>query len=176
EQQQHQETKPEETSETEITKKFDKMNISLSIWPPTQRTRDAVINRLIETLAAPSILSKRYGSLSTEEASIAAKSIEEEAFVIACKTVTVEEEQQTSSTNKEDDGIEILQIYSKEISKRMLEVVKAKALVSTSSSSPSPVAVVESNDSAAVPAPAAASETKKSCEMQLMIKNCKHGA
>ncbi|KAK9157574.1 hypothetical protein Scep_004148 [Stephania cephalantha] len=50
-----------------IAKKFPTMSIkSITIWPPTQRTRDAVINRLIETLFAPSIISKRYGSLSHE--------------------------------------------------------------------------------------------------------------
>ncbi|PIA27037.1 hypothetical protein AQUCO_08300014v1 [Aquilegia coerulea] len=125
---------------------MEKMNISLSIWPPTQRTRDAVINRLIETLTAPSILSKRYGSLPTEVASFAAKSIEEEAFVIASSTISVtnlnQQQQEEESSNKEDDGIEILQIYSKEISKRMLEVVKANAAVAVTS----PVKM-ESNDS-----------------------------
>nr|CAD1832382.1 unnamed protein product [Ananas comosus var. bracteatus] len=34
---------------------------SLSIWPPTQRTRDAVIRRLVENLTSSTVLSKRYG-------------------------------------------------------------------------------------------------------------------
>ncbi|KAI4337019.1 hypothetical protein L6164_015481 [Bauhinia variegata] len=90
--------------------------ISFSIWPPTQRTRDAVVNRLIETLSTPSVLSKRYGTISADEASAAARKIEEEAFSAAAGYAAAE-----------DDGIEILQVYSKEISKRMLETVKARA-------------------------------------------------
>ncbi|XP_051149957.1 MFP1 attachment factor 1-like [Andrographis paniculata] len=96
-------------------------NITFSIWPPTERTRDAVRNRLIETLSSPSILSKRYGTLSREDAVDAAQSIENEAFEVAGKAATAD-----------DDGIEILQVYSKEISKRMLEKVKARSGESTS--------------------------------------------
>ncbi|XP_028772599.1 MFP1 attachment factor 1-like [Neltuma alba] len=96
--------------------------ISFSIWPPTQRTRDAVVNRLIETLSTPSVLSKRYGTMLPDEASSVARQIEEEAFTAA-----------GGSASAEDDGIEILQVYSKEISKRMLDTVKAR---STSASQP----------------------------------------
>ncbi|CAL0323804.1 unnamed protein product [Lupinus luteus] len=88
-------------------------SISFSIWPPTQRTRDAVINRLIETLSTPSVLSKRYGTLSSDEASAAARQIENEAFAAA-------------GASTDEDGVEILQAYSKEISKRMLDTVKAR--------------------------------------------------
>ncbi|EYU36352.1 hypothetical protein MIMGU_mgv1a014564mg [Erythranthe guttata] len=91
-------------------------NVSFSIWPPTERTRDAVRNRLVETLSSPSILSKRYGTVSRDEAVDAAKVIEEEAFLEAGKAATTDEE-----------GIEILQVYSKEISKRMLDTVKARS-------------------------------------------------
>ncbi|KAE9600008.1 hypothetical protein Lal_00045646 [Lupinus albus] len=90
--------------------------ISFSVWPPTQRTRDAVINRLIETLSTPSVLSKRYGTLSSDEASTTAHQIEEEAFLVA-----------GASASADEDGIEILQAYSKEISKRMIDIVKARA-------------------------------------------------
>ncbi|KAG5121258.1 hypothetical protein AAZX31_14G084100 [Glycine max] len=90
--------------------------VSFSIWPPTQRTRDAVVNRLIETLSAPSVLSKRYGTLSSDESSSAARQIEDEAFSAAA-----------SSAASSSDGIETLQVYSKEISKRMLDTVKARA-------------------------------------------------
>ncbi|KAL1564764.1 RNA polymerase III-inhibiting protein maf1 [Salvia divinorum] len=91
-------------------------NVSFSIWPPTDRTREAVKNRLIETLSSPSILSKRYGTVSRDEAVEAAKLIEQEAFEVAGK-----------SASADDDGIEILQVYSKEISKMMLETVKARS-------------------------------------------------
>ncbi|KAK7351610.1 hypothetical protein VNO77_11186 [Canavalia gladiata] len=96
--------------------KLGPAGISFSIWPPTQRTREAVINRLIETLSTPSVLSKRYGTMAPEEASAAARQIEDEAFTTAGGTAA-----------SDIDGIEILQVYSKEISKRMLDTVKAKA-------------------------------------------------
>lgn len=99
---------------TESTGKYT--SSSFSIWPPTERTRDAVRNRLIETLSTPSILSKRYGTISREEAVEAAKRIEEEAYEAAGQ-----------ATDNNDDGIQILQVYSKEISKRMLDTVKAKS-------------------------------------------------
>ncbi|CAK8569474.1 unnamed protein product [Lathyrus sativus] len=89
---------------------------SFTIWPPTQRTRDAVTNRLIETFSTPSILSKRYGTLSLDEASVAASQIEAESFSIA-----------DDSSSPDDDSIQILEVYSKEISKRMIETVKTRS-------------------------------------------------
>ncbi|XP_077231081.1 MFP1 attachment factor 1-like [Tasmannia lanceolata] len=102
--------------------KEEKINFSVSIWPPTQRTRDAVIQRLIETLSTPSVLSKRYGSIPAEEALASARLIEEEAFSLVSRS-----DHNSSAADSDEVGIEILQIYSKEISKRMLEVVKSKA-------------------------------------------------
>ncbi|KAK7291077.1 hypothetical protein RIF29_05954 [Crotalaria pallida] len=89
---------------------------SFTIWPPSQRTRDAVINRLIATLSTPSVLSKRYGTLSSDEAADVARQIEDEAFVAAA-----------AADEKDQDGVEILHAYSKEISKRMLDTVKTRA-------------------------------------------------
>lgn len=97
--------------------------MGFSIWPPTQKTRDAVVTRLVETLSSPSVLSDRYGTMPHEESFASARLIEEEAFSAA-----------GSSSAPEDDGIQILQVYSKEISKRMLETVKSKA----ASASPQP--------------------------------------
>ncbi|KAL5071833.1 hypothetical protein RYX36_022720 [Vicia faba] len=89
---------------------------SFTIWPPTQRTRDAVINRLIETFSTSSILSKRYGTLSLDESSVAASQIEAESFSVA-----------DVSSSPDDDSIQILEVYSKEISKRMIETVKTRS-------------------------------------------------
>ncbi|KAK9986967.1 hypothetical protein SO802_031918 [Lithocarpus litseifolius] len=69
-----------------------------NIWPPTQRTRNAMVARLVETL------SKRYGTLPSDVASSAVRLIEEEAFSIAA-----------TSASAEGDDIEILQVYSREI-------------------------------------------------------------
>ncbi|XWS24160.1 hypothetical protein CRYUN_Cryun28dG0076800 [Craigia yunnanensis] len=84
--------------------------------PLTQRTRDVVIIHLVEKLSSQSVLSKRYETIPKEEASAAAKSIEDEAFSVAM-----------ASFSEDKDGIEIFQLYSKEISKRMLDIVKARA-------------------------------------------------
>ncbi|KAA0064423.1 MFP1 attachment factor 1-like [Cucumis melo var. makuwa] len=100
----------------ESTKSPKSFNTSFSIWPPSQRTRDAVVKRLIETLSNPSVLSKRYGTVPQEEAAEAARLIEEEAYSFAA-----------GKASADDDGIEILQLYSREISKRTLETVKARA-------------------------------------------------
>ncbi|KAI3737179.1 hypothetical protein L2E82_27174 [Cichorium intybus] len=105
----------QETDDT--TKKLEKMNISFSIWPPTQRTRDAVTKGLVSTLSTTSILSKRYGTVPTEEATAIAERIENEAFVAAS----------ASFPSADDDGIEVLQTYSKEISKRMLDYMKSRS-------------------------------------------------
>ncbi|KAL8128014.1 MFP1 attachment factor 1-like [Apium graveolens] len=102
-------TQPQPTNPTKPT-------VSFTIWPPSQRTREAVAKRLIETLSSPSVLSKRYGTIPEEEATIIAAKIEGEAF----ETVS-------GSAGPDDDGIEILQGYSKEISKRMLETVKGRS-------------------------------------------------
>lgn len=110
------ENSPHPQDPPQDTKKPDKINVAFSIWPPTQRTRDAVINRLIETLTTSSILAKRYGAMPSEEASATARLVEEEAYAAA-----------GGSPNTDDDGIEILQVYSREISKRMLEAVKTRA-------------------------------------------------
>ncbi|KAI4366472.1 hypothetical protein MLD38_022346 [Melastoma candidum] len=92
--------------------------ITFSIWPPSQRTRDAVIARLIETLSTPSLLSKRYGTLPQEEAPEVARSIEEEAFNAAGGA---------SPDSPDEQGLQILEIYSKEISKRVLDSMKARS-------------------------------------------------
>ncbi|KAL4310930.1 hypothetical protein GQ457_01G010560 [Hibiscus cannabinus] len=91
-------------------------NLALRIWPPSQRTRDAVIQRLVETLSSQSALSKRYGTIPEADASSVAKSIEGEAFSAA-----------GAAFSPDDDGIAILQMYSREISKRMLDTVKSRA-------------------------------------------------
>ncbi|KAI3465305.1 hypothetical protein Pfo_021968 [Paulownia fortunei] len=114
---------PQSTTSSASAAKYS--NASFSIWPPTERTRDAVRNRLIETLSTPSILSKRYGTITREEAIDVAKRIEEEAFEAA-----------GNAESTVDDGIEILQVYSKEISRRMLDTMKAGSGESVASETP----------------------------------------
>ncbi|KAI9106438.1 hypothetical protein K1719_021966 [Acacia pycnantha] len=102
-------------AQSQLNQTLCSQSISFSIWPPTQRTRDAVIQRLIETLSTPSsVLSKRYGTLSSSDASDAARKIEDEAYSIAA----------AASASLDGGGIEVIQLYSKEISKLMIDTVK----------------------------------------------------
>ncbi|XP_073127515.1 MFP1 attachment factor 1-like [Henckelia pumila] len=137
-------TEIEPQSDTTTTSGMKYNNASFSIWPPTERTRVAVRNRLIETLTNPSILFKRYGTIPLDEAVEVAKRLEEEAF----ETVGAE-------TTADNDGIEILQVYSKEISKRMLETVKERSGESEVSATPpeneAPVKVVEEDAGSTTP-------------------------
>uniref|UniRef100_A0A804QG27 WPP domain-containing protein n=3 Tax=Zea mays TaxID=4577 RepID=A0A804QG27_MAIZE len=98
---------------------------SLSIWPPSQRTRDAVVRRLVQTLAAPSVLSQRYGAVPESEAERAAAAVEAEAFAAASKSAAAE------SPASIEEGIEVLQAYSKEVSRRLLELAKTRSAAAT---------------------------------------------
>ncbi|XP_048555565.1 MFP1 attachment factor 1-like [Triticum urartu] len=93
---------------------------SLSIWPPSQRTRDAVVRRVVQTLSAPSVLSQRYGAIPEPEAEVAAAAVEAEAFAAASESAA-------ASPASLEDGIEVLQAYSKEVSRRLLELAKSRA-------------------------------------------------
>lgn len=133
-------TDPPKSEETpkEQTSSSTADSLSFNIWPPTNRTRDAVVRRLVETLTTDSVLSKRYGSVSTEEAEESARLIEQEAFTAA----HAEHESRFGSgsgSNSVEEGIEILQVYSKEVSRRMLEFSKSRAEKAAPAPAPSEV-------------------------------------
>ncbi|XP_030964554.1 MFP1 attachment factor 1-like [Quercus lobata] len=107
-----------------------------------KRTRNVVVARLVETLSKQSILSKCYDTLPSDEASSAARLIETEAFSTAA-----------ASASAEDDGIEILQVYSREISRKMLDTVKTRASSAAASS------VVDAGTAPQTPSLEAASAT-----------------
>ncbi|XP_037425894.1 MFP1 attachment factor 1-like [Triticum dicoccoides] len=92
---------------------------SFSIWPPTQRTRDAVVRRLVDTLAGDTLLCKRYGAVPAADAEPAARAIEAEAFDAAAVT--------GGAAASVEEGIEALQLYSKEVSRRLLDFVKSRS-------------------------------------------------
>ncbi|KAL5198193.1 hypothetical protein ABZP36_001705 [Zizania latifolia] len=120
---------------------------SLSIWPPSQRTRDAVVRRLVQTLAAPSVLSQRYGAVPETEAERAAAAVEAEAYAAVSESAG-------AAPSSVEDGIEVLQAYSKEVSRRLLELAKSRA-ASAPSATPLEEGASESvPSSAAAPAPA----------------------
>ncbi|GJR86481.1 Ran GTPase-activating protein 1 [Tanacetum coccineum] len=68
---------------------------SIKLWPPSQSTRQVLVDRIIKNLTTPSILSRKYGLLSKEEAEQEAKQIEvcREGRLLAVQTNTFEKEQ-----------------------------------------------------------------------------------
>ena len=74
----------------------------------------------MQTLAASSVLSQRYGALPEHEAERPAAAVEAQSFAAASESAS-------ASPASLEDGIEVLQTYSKEVSHRLLELAKARA-------------------------------------------------
>ena len=102
---------------------------SFSIWPPTQRTRDAVVRRLVETLTTDTILCKRRGVVPGAYANPAARAIEAEAFDAAAAI--------GGAAASVEEGIKALQFYSKEVSRRLLDFVKSRSAGAKAEAPPS---------------------------------------
>ncbi|KAI3773082.1 hypothetical protein L6452_04280 [Arctium lappa] len=88
---------------------------SIKLWPPSPSTRQVLVDRIIKNLTTPSILSRKYGLLSTEEAEEDAKRIESAAFATA---------NQHFEKEPDGDGSSAVQLYAKESSTLMVEAVK----------------------------------------------------
>ncbi|KAF0910825.1 hypothetical protein E2562_004792 [Oryza meyeriana var. granulata] len=107
----------------------ESQGFSFSIWPPTQRTRDAVVRRLVDTLGGDTILCKRYGAVPAADAEPAARAIEAEAFDAAADS--------GAAAASVEEGIEALQLYSKEVSRRLLDFVKSRSAAAKAAAAPS---------------------------------------
>ncbi|KAG9157000.1 hypothetical protein Leryth_009047 [Lithospermum erythrorhizon] len=94
---------------------MDTSTFSMKLWPPSFSTRLLLVERMTKNLITPSILSKKYGLLSKEEAEGDAKKIEAIAFAAATQHFEKE---------SDGDGSSAVQLYAKESSKLMLEVIK----------------------------------------------------
>lgn len=105
---------------------------SFSIWPPTQRTRDAVVRRLVDTLGGDTILCKRYGAVPAADAEPAARGIEAEAFDAAAASG------EAAATASVEEGIKALQLYSKEVSRRLLDFVKSRSAAAKAAAAAAP--------------------------------------
>ncbi|KAM0071670.1 putative WPP domain, leucine-rich repeat domain superfamily, WPP domain superfamily [Helianthus debilis subsp. tardiflorus] len=88
---------------------------SIKLWPPSQGTRQILVERITKNLTTPSILSRKYGLLSKEEAEEDAKRIEAAAFETA---------NQHFEKEPDGDGGSAVQLYAKESSTLMVEAVK----------------------------------------------------
>lgn len=97
------------------TQTFSHRLTSIKLWPPSQGTRLQLVERMTRNLTTPSIFSRKYGLLSKEEAEEDAKQIEEIAFANA---------NQHFEKEPDGDGGSAVQIYAKESSRLMLEVLK----------------------------------------------------
>ncbi|XP_009355460.2 RAN GTPase-activating protein 1 [Pyrus x bretschneideri] len=97
------------------TQTFHQRTVSIKLWPPTQSTRILLVERMTKNLITPSIFSRKYGLLSKEEAEEDAKQIENIAFAAG---------DQHFEKEPYGDGSSAVQIYAKESSRLMLEVLK----------------------------------------------------
>lgn len=89
--------------------------LSVKLWPPTQGTRLKLVERMTKNLVTPSIWSRKYGLLSQEEAEEDAKRIETAAFAAA---------NQHFAKESDGDGSSAVQLYAKESSRLMIDVIK----------------------------------------------------
>ncbi|GJM90752.1 hypothetical protein PR202_ga07061 [Eleusine coracana subsp. coracana] len=94
---------------------FQPRTFSIKLWPPCEKTRLVLVERMMKNLSTESIFSKKYGLLGKEEAHENAKRIEEECFMSADEHFKQE---------PDGDGSSAVQLYAKETSKMMLEVLK----------------------------------------------------
>ncbi|KAM6541236.1 hypothetical protein CsatB_005683 [Cannabis sativa] len=94
---------------------FNHRLTSIKLWPPSQSTRLLLVERMTKNLITPSIFSRKYGLLDKEEAEQDSKKIENIAFATA---------NQHFEKEPDGDGGSAVQIYAKESSRLMLEVLK----------------------------------------------------
>lgn len=88
---------------------------TVKLWPPSQNTRKMLVERMVNNLSTPSIFTQKYATLSKAEAEENAKQIEEMAFTTA---------NQNYEKEPDGDGGAAVQLYAKECSKLLLELLK----------------------------------------------------
>lgn len=89
---------------------------SIKLWPPSENTRIMLVDRMTKNLSCPTIFTQKYGSLSKEEAVISAKQIEDIAYATATHHY---------GKGSDGDGSFAVQLYAKECSKLVIEVLKS---------------------------------------------------
>nr|CCG20363.1 Ran GTPase activating protein 2 [Solanum tuberosum] len=88
---------------------------SIKLWPPSENTRKMLVERMTNNLSSPTIFTRKYRSLSKEEAAKNAEEIEDAAFTIA---------NQHYEKEPDGDGSSAVQLYARECSKLILEILK----------------------------------------------------
>ncbi|XP_010546815.1 PREDICTED: RAN GTPase-activating protein 2 [Tarenaya hassleriana] len=92
-----------------------RQTFSIKLWPPSANTRQMLVERMTNNLSSKTIFTQKYGSLTKEEALENAKRIEDVAFSTA---------NQHYEKEPDGDGASAVQLYAKECSKLILEVLK----------------------------------------------------
>ncbi|KAK4433998.1 RAN GTPase-activating protein 2 [Sesamum alatum] len=93
----------------------ERRQVTIKLWPPSQNTRQMLVERMKNNLSTPTIFTTKYGSLSDFEASKHAKQVEESAFASA---------NQHYKQEPDGDGSSAVQMYASECSKLILDVLK----------------------------------------------------
>ncbi|XP_018446397.1 RAN GTPase-activating protein 2 [Raphanus sativus] len=88
---------------------------SIKLWPPSLPTRQALIERMTNNLSSKTIFTDKFGSLTKDQATENAKRIEDVAF----STANLHYEREPDG-----DGGSAVQLYARECSKLILEVLK----------------------------------------------------
>ncbi|KAJ1391448.1 WPP domain [Sesbania bispinosa] len=88
---------------------------SIKIWPPSQKTRQTLMDRMTNNLTTKSIFTQKYGTLDQKEAEENAKRIEDVTF--ATENLHYKKE-------PDGDGGFAIQVYAKECSNGLLDVLK----------------------------------------------------
>jgi Ran GTPase-activating protein 1 len=94
---------------------IERRPFSIKLWPPSQNTRLLLVDRMTRNLSCPTIFTRKYGILSEDEAKENAKKIEELAFAKADEHYEAE---------PDGDGSSAVQLYAREGSRLILEVLK----------------------------------------------------
>ncbi|XP_073053636.1 RAN GTPase-activating protein 2-like [Primulina eburnea] len=97
------------------TSNGERRHVTIKLWPPSQNTRQKLVERMTDNLSAPTIFTRKYGSVSEAEASKFGKQIEESAFSSA---------NQHYEREPDGDGSSAVQWYASECSKLCLDVLK----------------------------------------------------
>ncbi|CAI0559879.1 unnamed protein product [Linum tenue] len=95
--------------------KYERRPFSIKLWPPSDNTRQMLVARVAGNLSSQSIFAQKYGTLGKEEAEENAKRIEAVAFKAAS---------QQYDNEPDGDGGSAVQLYAKECSKLILDVLK----------------------------------------------------
>ncbi|KAK4737984.1 hypothetical protein R3W88_001681 [Solanum pinnatisectum] len=97
------------------TANSQRRSFSIKLWPPSENTRKMLVERMTNNLSSPTIFTRKYRSLSKEEAAKNAEEIEDAAFTIA---------NQHYEKEPDGDGSSAVQLYARECSKLILEILK----------------------------------------------------